>query len=285
MLIYLDAKDLINIFERSHPCSEDQLHQLLQKGGYKLVFSLTTIMEISEPLLHSGAKTNVMWLLNRLEKLPHTFIHEANIPRLELVEAVRAFSLGEEYGVIQPFVNRFDDTVDLNAAPPTKIYLNYPLAETVWDLYTFGELKGLDSYAKKLRPTFAADRALDPKPSLKTNFVKATQLNLNSNKVTGPTEDVATFANWIYSDPSRCPSIRIGYEVWHKMVRNVADEPEDSDMEDFQHIGCLPYVDLMTLDRRMCGYVSQAAATLTLNYSEKVYRNSEQLFNRLDVSI
>jgi len=284
MLIYLDAKDLINIFEKSHPFSDNQLHQLLEKGGHKLVFSLMTITEISEPLLHSRAKTNVMGLLNRLEKLPHTFIHESNIPRLELEEAVRAFSAREEYDGIQPFVSRFDDTIDLNAEPPTKIYLNYPLAETVWDLHTYGELGGLDEYAKKLRQTFAADRALDPKPSLKANFVKATQLNLKSNKVKELTEDVAIFANWIYSNPTRCPSIRIGYEVFHKMVRNVADVPEDSDMEDFQHIECLPYVDLMTLDRRMCGYVSQAAATLGLNYSEKVYRNSEQLFNRFDIS-
>ena len=74
MLIYLDAKDLINILERSNTYSEDQLNQLLQKGGHKLVFSFMIIIEISEPLFHSIAKTNVLGLLNRLEKLADMFM-------------------------------------------------------------------------------------------------------------------------------------------------------------------------------------------------------------------
>ena len=285
MLLYFDTKDLINILERSDPFSVDQLKKLLQESGHNLVFSFITIMEISEPLLHAKSKTNVMALLNRLEHLPHVFLHESSIARIELEEAFRAYSNGEEYRNIQPFVNRFDETVDLNATPSTKMFLNYSIAETVWDLFCENSLGGLDSYAEKLRQAFADDRALNPKPNLEKNFIKTIQLNIITNKARRFSGDVTDFSKWVYSNPSRCPSIRLGYEIWHKMVRNVTDEPEDSDLEDFQHIGCLPYVDIMTLDRRMCGYVLQASNTLKLKYSDKVTRNSNQLFDKLNVII
>jgi len=85
-------------------------------------------MEISEPLLHREASTNVMRLLNQIEELPHTFIHSSCITRLELEEGFRAFSSGNEYRDISlPFVNRFDIVVDLEGKPATKQYLNYPL--------------------------------------------------------------------------------------------------------------------------------------------------------------
>lgn len=178
MLVYFDAKDIINIFEKSQPCSSEHLEKILKRGGHKLVFSMTAITEISEPLLHKNAKTNVTRLLNRIESLPHIYIHESIIHRLELIEAIRAFSEGREVLEINPFVKRFDETVDINGKPATNIYLNYPLSEIVWDLYCFGALGGLDKYAKKLKPTFAADRALFPKPTLKENFIKTVTRNL-----------------------------------------------------------------------------------------------------------
>ncbi len=77
MLVYLDSRDLINLFEKSKPCSPDDFDKVLLEGGHKLVYSCLNIAEISEPLLHSNAKTNVMALLNRVERSPHIFIHSA----------------------------------------------------------------------------------------------------------------------------------------------------------------------------------------------------------------
>jgi hypothetical protein len=49
MLIYLDSKDLINIFEKSNPCDADQFETFLREGDHKLVFSMLNIFEIAEP--------------------------------------------------------------------------------------------------------------------------------------------------------------------------------------------------------------------------------------------
>lgn len=282
MLIYLDTKDLINILEKSKPLSVERLQQFLKYGEHKIVLSFLTIMEISAPLLHKHAKTNVMALLNHIEILPHAYVH-SDIARLELQEAIRAFSEGDNYNSILPFVNRFDDAVDLNASPATKMYINYPLSETVWDLYCFGALDGLDKYAEKLRQTFAADRALSPKPNIKANFSKTIGRMIEHNRLSRP-KDISILADWIYSDALKCPSIRLGYELWHKMVRNITDIPRDSDLEDYGHIGYLPYVDLMTLDRRMSDYVCQVSKGLSIDYNKKIFRNADDLLNKLNWS-
>lgn len=281
MLIYLDSRDLINIFEKSNPCSIDDFDKILIEGGHKLVYSWLNIAEISEPILHANAKTNVMALLNRVEKTPHTYIHSSRIPHLELASAVKAFVNGKEYEKIDPYVRRFDYTVDLNAKPSTRDYLNYPLAEIVWDLHSYGELGGLDRYAKILIQTFAEDRALHPKPSLKRHFTTLIERNLKLHKVNAPNGGIRSFSNWVYSNPSRCPSQRLGYEVWHKMIKNINDEPTPSDMEDFCHIECLPYVDLMTLDNRMRGYVSQSCKTIGTTWDKKVSKNLGEIIEEM----
>ncbi len=243
MRIYLDSKDIIKLLEKSDPCTTNEFNSFLRNGNHELVFSFVTIMEISEPLHHKNATTNVMWLLNQIERLPHIFIHSSMITRLELEEAYRAFENGNEYqDILPPFVARYDVTVDLKGNPATKKYINYSLAETVWDLYNFGGLGGFNKYAEKLRETFKADRALKPKPSLKKNFVNMVERNIKLYHLRIPLEEVASLANWIYNNPKRCPSERLGYELWHKMVNNITDIPDDSDLEDFHNIGSLPYV-------------------------------------------
>jgi hypothetical protein len=281
MQIYLDAKDLINIFEKSNPCSSDQFDIILRQGDHQLVYSLLNIIEISEPLLHANAKTNVMALLNRIEETPHIYIHSSIIPRLELMSAVEAYVNGEEYNRIDPYVQRFGHMLDLDPQLTTKDYLNYSLAEIIWEIYCLRELRGLDCYAKKFKQIVTGDRSLSKKPSLKNFFPTIIESQLRSHQVSIPNIDIKSFSSWIYSDPARCPSLRLGYEVFHKMTKNVDDEPIPSDMEDFCHIDCLPYVDFLTIDKRMCGYVNQACKTMRINYAEKLCNNSKEIVDKL----
>src|SRR4029450_10023517 len=122
--IYLDTRDLINIFERAHPFTADQLNHALREESHHLVLSFHSINELAAPLSLSSSKTNVMKLLNRVEELPIVFLH-ANIERLELDEAMSALAEKREYRNIDPFVTRFDEAVDLDANPATKIFLKY----------------------------------------------------------------------------------------------------------------------------------------------------------------
>lgn len=280
MKLYLDSKDLINILQKATPCTADRLEEKLLRGNHQLAVSFHTICELSVPLLSVVSKTNVMGLLNRLERMPISFIR-SDTDSLELKEALEAYSSKREYRMIDSFVDRFDQTVDLHAKPPTGIFLNYSLAETVWDLHSYGALQGLEEYATKMRQHITADRRLDKTPSLKANFAKMIQLNLNLHKLSWSTVVLSEFANWIYENPNRCPGIRLGYEVWHKIVKNKTDTLEDSDMEDYQHLTCLPYIDLMTLDRRMHAYVCQASDGFQLNYRDRLFKSAKDLLSGL----
>ncbi len=281
MRVYFDTKDLINILDGSNPCTADSLTHRLRQGGHELLISVYTVVELSEPLNHPASRTNVMGLLNYLEEMPLCFINSSAIPRLELGEALQAFADGREYSAISPFVKRFDETVDLYGQPPTRLYMSYSLGEAVWDLYTSGALSGLDAYAERMRQSFASDRALPKQPSLKSNFTKMIERNLSLHKVPRPVAGVAALADWIYVSPTRCPSVRLVYEVWHKMLKNTTDVPDASDLEDLQHLACLPYIDLMSVDRRMHGYISQAAAGLGLSYGTRIARTAQEILHQL----
>jgi len=280
MNLYLDARDLINVLQKADPCTADYFEENLRRGGHELTVSFHTVSELSVPLVTTTSRTNVMALLNRLERMPITFIR-SDIDCLELKEALNAYSSNREYTEIRAFVDRFDEIVDLHARPPTRVCINYSLAETVWDLHNYGALEGLESYANQMRQTAATDRRINKPPTLKANFSKTIERNLRLYKLSWSDLVLSDFANWIYENPNRCPSIRLRYEVWHKIVKNKTDLLEDSDMEDYQHLTCLPYVDVMTLDRRMHGYVLQASSSMELNYQHRIFKTIQELLCRL----
>lgn len=283
MLIYLDTRDIISLFEKSKPVSTTEFNSILLKGNHRLVLSIVTVLEVSAPLLYKNAKSNICRLLSQIEKLPHTFIHSSKITPLELKEAISAFSSSTEYkNPTVPFTDRFDTIIDLNGSPSTMSYLNYPLSEVVWDLYSVGALKGFERrHSTALRTTIAADRALDKKPNLKDNFAVTLERHVKNYSLEIPSDGMNAFANWVYKTPKRCPSIRIGYELFHKLAKNVGDIPNHSDLGDIHNIDCLPYIDAMTVDRRMHGYLSQVVTDLKMDFSKKVFKNTQELLRSL----
>lgn len=283
MLIYLDSSDIISLFEKSIPVLKEEFCSFLLQGNHRLVLSIVTVLEISAPLLHNKAKSNVSLLLNQIEELPHTFIHSSKITFLEMKEAISAYISSTEYkNPTIPFVDRFDTIIDLDGNPSTKRYLNYPLSEIVWDLYCVGALKGFKQrHSNALRTTIAADRALDSKLNLRENFAVTLERHVKNYSLEIPNDSMKDFANWVYNVPKRCPSIRIGYELFHKITKNVRDVPNDSDLGDIHNIDCLPYIDAMTADRRMHGYLSQVNTDLKMDFSRKVFKNIEEMLRSL----
>lgn len=272
MICYFDTKDLINILEHSQPIAAPDLESALSRGGHKLAISVYTVMELAAPLWN-GAESHQVWqMLGYLQDLPLTYVHSSGIPRLELQEAIDAYTGQREYRDVVCFVDRFDKTVDLYATPPTTMNIGYSIQECVWDLYSCrsGAENGLDRFGQRLRDRFAQDRATTSKPSLKVNFITTIRGSLRLHKVNLKSVDVNGLGRWIHHDPSRCPAERLGFEVYHKILKNLQDVPENSDLEDFQHVSCIPYVDAITLDRRMRSYVSQAARGLRVPYDERV---------------
>ncbi len=284
MRIYLDTRDLINIFERDRPCGADEFEHLLQKNGHELILSYLNVMEISAPLVQKHSTTNVMRLLNRIEKLPLMYI--SKISQFELKEGYRAFKEKREYSDVIPFFGRFDETIEDRGAPPTSNFLNFPLSETVFTLWTEdpGLFKGYERYMHPLKVVIQEDRSISHQRNHLTLFIKAISRKLQLEGIRVIEDDAGPFAEWIYKKSSRCPSVRLGYEFYHKFVRNLHDLPKEGDIPDFGHVSCLPYVDILTADRRMSSYAVQASKAIGLEYEKRIFNNAEDVLSILQGS-
>lgn len=279
MRIYLDSRDHIWLVERKTPEETDTFERMLRESDHELIFSLNNIMECCAPLLQPGSRTNVMNTLNRLESMPHQYIAEAKIPAMELEEAASAFLNNREYNFIDPFVSRFDHVVAQFEKPATDNYIHYGLAHTVYELWN-EDPSLIDRYPKqsvRLRDILKSDRIRKDHKNHEANFPNSVNRNLRLYNITFPPERIVDFSAWIYENPNRCPATRLGYEVFHKLLKNVTDSGELSDISDFAHVNCVPYVDTITLDNRMRGYVTQSDQSLGTFYSNKVYRNVDDI--------
>lgn len=282
MLVYLDARDLIDVFEHGKPCTADRLECVFREGHHELVLSFSNVREVSAPLLSRNVTTNVMSLLNRIEKAPVRFIREGTLPRDELKEALAAFCDSREYKDVYPFVDRYDKTF---ARQPltTKLYLNHSIAEIVLTVWTQNPtaLAQPTHHARLLRKLFAADRAPQNRKSVAENFVDSVGRHLAQWGLAQPVSSLRDLAEWIYRKPSRCPSLRLKYEVYHAILKNLTDIPKDGDIPDFGHLGCTPYVDLITLDSRMYAYVDQVIASSAFPYQQRICKNVEEVLEEL----
>ena len=161
MHTYLDSRDLIVLVERRSPVETDRFEEKLRLGPSELVFSMHNISECCAPLVYAGVISSVMRTLNRLEQMPHLYVVEARIEALELREATSAFLEYREYTPIAPpVVPRFDYVVSVFEEPPTKDYIEYGLAQMIYDLWTIDKtlFAGYPSHAKQLRAILESDR-------------------------------------------------------------------------------------------------------------------------------
>jgi len=280
MRIYLDSRDLIALIEKRSSEDIDRFEERLRKNGSVLVFSMHNIMECCAPLVRGGGNSSVMKTLNRLEQLPHIYIAEARIEGLELQEAASAFIEQREYlPCTLPVVPRFDYAVCAFEKPPTKQYIQYGLAQTVFELWLEDKslFAGYSPQVEHLRAILESDRKRPEYRRHERNFQYTVGRNLRLFNIGFPQGGVGKLSAWIYENPARCPAHRLGYEVFHKLLRNLTDSGESSDIPDFAHISCVPYVDMITLDNRMRGYVAQVDQSIGANFSHHVFANVSQI--------
>lgn len=166
--------------------------------------------------------------------------------------------------------------------PPTKVFLNLSLAETVFGLWQHDArfFERLEAHADHLRRLFTEDRAQARRPALREHFVVVLGRDLRHCNLPIPTQ-LPELGAWIYKDPRRCPAKRLGFEVYHRLLRNIEDIPANGDLADFFHIECVPYVDLITLDSRMRNYVRQAYRATGAAFDGRVCANVGEITARI----
>lgn len=232
--------------------------------------------------MQATGNTSITAQLNDLETLPLRYIAEGRVVPLELMEALRAFEENRSYSAIDPFSTRCDDAIQIDGPAPTRFFLRYSLAEIVFTLAQEAPevFRRREDHAERLREVLEADRRLERHPDSRTRFRTVIQrhFRLYSLPETG---DLDALADWIYADLERCPGTRLAYEVFQHWRMNQEDLASASDFGDFAHLGCLPYVDLISLDRRMRDYVRRAVRNWPTDLTRRMVENTHDALSRL----
>ncbi len=253
------------------------------------MLSYTNVRELAAPIATRQDILGTRALLNRLECLPVCYIREGYILRDELKAAVAAFENGKELGAIDPFVRRWDYTFH-DGESHAKDFIAYSIFEIIHTIAKRDPqlLLSRKSLAERLRLQFATERQMPAgvKKTAAQNFPDSVGRHLTARDLTLPSAGVEVFGKWIYADQRRCPGFRLAYEMYHSIQANVTDVPKDGDIPDFAHIYAIPYVDHITVDRRMCGYGRCVARKLfranpVVNYEPRLFASLSEVLRTL----
>lgn len=289
MRILPDAKDLINLVERAEPLGLREFHGWLEQNEAKLVLTLTNVLEFAAPLGQDADRLGVRANLQALESLPVCYLSAA-IVQDELRSAVRAFDSGAPYQPIDPYVRRWDEVLVLAEPSVAGMYVNYRLDEIVFDVWRGNRtiFERFRSNAPMWRELMAVSRDVTTgkfSRAQEDTYWILIERHLTSNSISPPEDGVQAFSRWLYSDPRRCPGIRVLYEVLRELQQNVGDKPKDGDLGDLAYVPAIPYVDAITLDRRMASYCKNASSALKRDFAEceytgRIYLSFRELMDR-----
>jgi hypothetical protein len=282
MLLHLDSRDLINAFKGKSIGIKDLRSALIERKA-KLIYSPETIQEVVAPADVKESRRRLETLIT----LPHRYIRQQKeIIKQEFSEAIREVRSTKNFsnGRILPFAStwqvilrpgeiRVEDQIS-----DQLVDINMKLLAANPDIFRNTE-EQFDAYA----PNFTFDRLhkLNLRTGKKGVFRDAIGQTLkviglhpgNALKAANLVDDLT---NWMRERPSVCPSWRLLGETYSEFVVNVTDKGRLGDEPDFRHVSVTPYVDAITLDATMRGYVKAACRRLAkltepVNYESRIF--------------
>jgi hypothetical protein len=290
--ILLDSRDLIEVAEHQRHVTTDAFNTFLRANNHELVLCASTVREICGPLAHGASFVDTIRpILQAIETLPLLYLKEVDIYGVELRAAVDAYSENSEYQPPSPYVRNYTDTLAGQALDGGLPMVGLRLDNIIYYQYVgpyreriFGRRhEQLEMY----RQLMIQERQLldNRQYRARTHFANALKRNAERYQVPLP-EDGAGFIRSVYLDARRCPGYRLNHEVFRALTLNRKDNPQAGDFTDYALISTIPYVDAITLDRRMRAYVEQAsrkmsAVNATVDYRTRVYDDVGDLMRRL----
>ncbi len=266
MRLYLDSKDLIAVLARGVPVDAGELTTILRAKDTELVFSWSNIIEsitFREPNIRETRRR-----LELIEQLPQCYI--LGLPpliRTEFRNAFRAFE-ANDFGLaaVDPFVPTWQRTLrDPGTVLPTDLLINFTttdqVVEIVFDNPQIGQHTNADHTF--YRSEVAADRLHNLVVRRSAAWFRGgVAQTLVSSGLRPDRARFEAFTDWLAANPTACPGWLLFQESYGVFCDNVTDAGQRGDAPDFSHIITAPYVDAITLDRRMADYCRRASRTL-----------------------
>jgi hypothetical protein len=249
--ILLDAKDLINIVEKSRPMNVEDFGQWLKGRNSTVVLSFTNVSDFVGPAFANNSFLEKRVLLQQLETLPLAYIREGTIKRDEFAAAVLAFTQGHEPAAIDPYVSRWDETAFWQREAATSVLVGQRL-----DDFVFMARQVIQVYKTQnagIRDYIEEERAIPKKErwTLKQIFSRRMPDRLAAYHINSFGCDPVQFGEWLWDNPIRCLGARLFFEAHHFQMNDHSLKFGDGDVADFAHIPALPYVDALTVDKRI----------------------------------
>jgi hypothetical protein len=290
--ILLDSRDLINVGEHDRPLPAAEFDGYLRAGNHQIVLCFSNVRELAGPLAQGADFFPIRELLQTLEAMPHTYLKEATIVAIEIQAAVAAFEAGTEYVQPTPYVRRWDYTLGLapeDRGPVAADLLNLRLDEIVYHIHRHRPdvFAPPNHHLGALRDLLQNERALvrARRNPPRRHFAVSLRNHAASHHVRLPTGREDEFGAWVYANPNRCPGLRLNHEIFRALTANYDDVPEASDFADLALTCVVPYVDAVTLDRRMRNYCGIASRRMiefgaASNFRDRVYDDVADLLQR-----
>ncbi len=266
MLLYPDSKDLINLIARDEPMSPPDFAQTLRQRNTELVLSWSNVIETV-----TFRERNIRLTRQRaevLEQIPHRYI--LGLPpliRTEFRAAYAAFEANNPQGVaIDPFVGTWHQALrDPGRRHVLDLYINYGFSDQIVELVFNDPEAGRNTERETsfYKHEVAADRQHPAAVRHSATWFRTAILQTLINAgLHPPRQTFDQFCNFLEVNPALCPGWLLFHEAYGDFCDNVQDLGQRGDSPDFSHIITSPYVDAVTLDRRMAGYARTASRRL-----------------------
>jgi hypothetical protein len=287
MRLYLDSRDLINVISRRRPVGPDELRTLLTDRDTTLVYSWSSVLET----VNVGNLRESRARLEILDGFPHSFI--LGLPvliRAEFRTALAAFRRqNAEFISLKPWETRLDKAIrDRGQRDPLDLLINFTLTDFVLPLLYFNP--EVCRNREEVQRSFMHDVTLDRRHNRRVRRSRRWVLSgvvkmLYRSGILLTRDELEEFVDWLLGIGSACPGWRFFSESYKEFCDNLTDQGNRGDIPDFSHTTALPYVDALTLDRRMADYCRRAGRRLLNQYQDcrydpgKIYANLQSWLN------
>lgn len=288
MRILLDASSLIDA-EHGKLVSFAELDKMLREHHARLILTLTNVLEFAGGAFEkTGDRFALRGQLQQVERLPVGYLCEVGIRPAELREAAKAFMENRECVPINPYVKRWDETLEATGPSLVGMLVNQSLFDLVSMAYARGSVpsRARQFWEPKLKNGYERARKLPTRTS-KTGaeqFEAEIRQGIVHDSIPFPPDLVGKLAKWVYDDPARCPGYRFAYESLQEQKKNSTERFSWNDVFDRVHLLAVPYVDAITMDRNaadLCRRVIRRlkAKNPAINYEERIFTSLKELLD------
>lgn len=279
--LYLDTRDLIDLLTHSQPVGLDEFATILREGRWQLVYSFANTSELALPqdLRETGRRFGI------LAEFPHSYIRSLPpIREIEFKLAVSAYAQGDEPQRARVFVPAWYQTFTYpsqDADLAVAAQMSLPEQVVAMARLNPDVFRNKPEQVQNMQLAVDQDRTVtDPVRRNRARFEGAVRLALAEARLPAPRPWLTKFARWVRVNPMRCPGWRMFEESYLEFCTNVQDRVDLGDLSDWTHISALPYVDAITLDRRIAGYAKATSRKLRemnrgIEYAQRVFASTK----------